>query len=122
VAATPAHRAAVAILFRCRGTGWDETRFLRGEIGAYVVVARCRNRAWQVGGITGAEGRVLTVRLEDFLENPEARRNYALEILARILCPAKPRRMAWCASASDGVDAMTRPVSNCRLAAVSYSV
>lgn len=80
VPATPAHLAAAALVLAAWETDWDETRFLRGEIGAYVVVARRRGHAWQVGGITGAEGRVLTVRLEDFLGPFAERETYALEI------------------------------------------
>ena len=79
--ATPAHRAAAALVLDAGEAAWDETRFLRGEIGAYVAVARRRGQSWQVGAITGAAERVLTVRLEDFLGASSAPAPYALEIL-----------------------------------------
>jgi hypothetical protein len=65
---TPAHRQAFAVVAGAGEARWDETRFLRGEIGEYVVAARRRGGVWQVGAITGAEGRVITVRLEDLAE------------------------------------------------------
>jgi alpha-glucosidase len=47
---------------------WDETRFLAGEPGAFVVVARRQAEAWYVGGITGDEAREIAVALA-FLES-----------------------------------------------------
>ena len=62
---TPAHRLALELVVGCGAARWDETRFLRGAIGEFVVVARRLGRVWQIGGITGPEGRVLTVRLAE---------------------------------------------------------
>ena len=47
-------------------TTWDETRFLIGEPGEYVVIARRRGDAWYVGGITNWTPREIDVPL-DFL-------------------------------------------------------
>lgn len=85
---TPAHRLAAALVRGEAVMRWDETRFLRGEIGAYLVVARRLGGVWQVGGITAAEGRILTVRLEDFLA-PQRKTTYALE-LVRDPLPSEP--------------------------------
>ncbi len=46
-------------------TTWDETRFLAGEPGEYVVVARRQGRDWYLGGMTDAK-RELSLPL-DFL-------------------------------------------------------
>lgn len=77
---TATHRVAFSLVCGRSQLRWDETRFLRGEIGEYAVVARRIGSVWQVGAITGAEGRVLTVRLADFLPGDPAR-TYALSIL-----------------------------------------
>lgn len=45
---------------------WDETRFVAGEPGEYVVVARRKGDAWYLGGITNWTPRELDVPL-DFL-------------------------------------------------------
>ena len=66
---TPSHRAAFDLICGVGAARWDETRFLRGAIGEFVVVARRLGAVWQVAGITGAEGRVLTVRLEEVLRD-----------------------------------------------------
>ena len=47
-------------------TTWDETRFLAGDPGEYVVLARRKGDAWYVAGITNWTPRKLSVRL-DFL-------------------------------------------------------
>ncbi len=83
VPVTPAHRLGNVIV---RGDGaarWDATRYLRGEIGAYLAVARRLGQTWRVGGVTAGEGRVLTVRLEEILENPsdQTNRTYLLTIM-----------------------------------------
>ena len=44
-------------------TTWDETRFVCGEPGEYVVVARRRGDAWYLGGITNWMPRELDVPL-----------------------------------------------------------
>jgi alpha-glucosidase len=47
-------------------TVWDETRFLAGDIAAFVVIARRRRDAWFVGAMTNEAARTVTVPL-DFL-------------------------------------------------------
>jgi len=59
---------------------WEETRFLRGEIGEYVVAARRSGMRWFVAGLTNADGRVLTVRFEDFFGRATGGRGYRLHI------------------------------------------
>lgn len=47
-------------------TTWDETRFLAGEPGEYIVLARRSGNAWYLGGLTDWTSRQLEVPL-DFL-------------------------------------------------------
>jgi alpha-glucosidase len=47
-------------------TTWDETRFVAGEVGEYIVVARRSGDAWYLGGITNWTPRELRLPL-DFL-------------------------------------------------------
>jgi alpha-glucosidase len=47
-------------------TSWDETRFLAGDLGEYVVVARRRGADWYVGAMTDDRPRSVELRL-DFL-------------------------------------------------------
>lgn len=51
-------------------TTWDETRFLIGEPGEYVVMARRQGNAWYLGGITNWTPREIDVPL-DFLSAGE---------------------------------------------------
>ena len=44
-------------------TTWDETRFVAGEPGEYIVMARRRGDAWYVGGITNWTPREVVVPL-----------------------------------------------------------
>ncbi len=44
-------------------TAWDETRFVAGDIGDHVVLARRKGRDWYVGAMTNGEGRTLRVPL-----------------------------------------------------------
>jgi alpha-glucosidase len=44
-------------------SSWDETRFLGGDIGEYVVVARRRGREWYVGAMTNERARDIAVPL-----------------------------------------------------------
>lgn len=44
-------------------TTWDETRFIDGEIGEYVVLARRKGKEWYVGAMTNEDGRSVTVPL-----------------------------------------------------------
>lgn len=59
---------------------WDETRYLRGEIGEFIVVARRSGAQWFVAGITGPAGRVLTVRFEDFMSVDASAGSYRLHL------------------------------------------
>jgi alpha-glucosidase len=45
---------------------WDETRFIAGEIGEYVVLARRKGKDWYVGAMTNESGRTIPLPL-DFL-------------------------------------------------------
>lgn len=45
-------------------TTWDETRFLAGEAGRFVVVARRKDAAWYLGGITNDTAREIVVPLD----------------------------------------------------------
>jgi alpha-glucosidase len=51
-------------------TTWDETRFVGGEVGEYVVVARRSGKTWYVGGITNWTPRDVSLPL-DFLGEGE---------------------------------------------------
>lgn len=44
-------------------TNWDETRFLGGDIGEHVVIARRKGRTWYVGAMTNEAGRSVRVPL-----------------------------------------------------------
>jgi hypothetical protein len=76
---TPAHQQALPLIMT--HSGWDETRYLRGEIGEYVVVARRQGAQWFVAGITGPDSRVLTVRFDVFLPAGAQRLHYRLHLL-----------------------------------------
>lgn len=45
---------------------WDETRFIAGDIGEYVVLARRKGKDWYLGAMTNEDARTVTVPL-DFL-------------------------------------------------------
>lgn len=47
-------------------TTWDETRFLGGELGQSIVLARRKGRDWYVGAMTNTDGRTVSLPL-DFL-------------------------------------------------------
>lgn len=105
---TPVHRMAFDLVCGRSRPRWDETRFLRGEIGEYAVVARRAGSVWQVGAITGAEGRVLTVRLADFLPGDPAR-TYTLTVLRDPLPGETRPRDGVVREDFAGVDAEDRP-------------
>jgi alpha-glucosidase len=42
---------------------WDETRFIAGDIGEYVVIARRRGTTWYVGAMTNESSRRIRVPL-----------------------------------------------------------
>lgn len=44
-------------------TVWDRTVALDGCLGEYAAVARCKGDVWYVGGLTGHEGRTVTLDL-----------------------------------------------------------
>ncbi|MDE1916853.1 MAG: glycoside hydrolase family 97 protein [Sphingomonadales bacterium] len=45
-------------------TTWDETRFLAGEIGHYVVLARRKGDSWYIGAMTNEQARSIRVPLD----------------------------------------------------------
>ncbi len=45
-------------------TTWDETRFLSGQAGEFIVLARRKDRTWYLGGITNGTARDLSVPLD----------------------------------------------------------
>jgi alpha-glucosidase len=45
-------------------TAWDETRFIQGEPGRDIVLARRQGRAWYVGAMTADEARTERVSLQ----------------------------------------------------------
>jgi alpha-glucosidase len=47
-------------------TTWDETKYVAGEAGEYIIVARRSGKAWYLGGITNWTSREISLRL-DFL-------------------------------------------------------
>jgi alpha-glucosidase len=47
-------------------TSWDETRFLAGETGAYIVLARRKGKSWYLGAMNDEKARTVSVSL-DFL-------------------------------------------------------
>ena len=53
-------------------TTWYETRFLAGQVGEYVVIARRRGSGWYVGGITNWTAREINLQL-NFLGSGEYR-------------------------------------------------
>jgi alpha-glucosidase len=59
-----AYRGAAGFDFIRRvPTAWDETRFLAGEPGRDIVLARRQGRAWYLGAMTADEGRSARVAL-----------------------------------------------------------
>jgi alpha-glucosidase len=59
-------------------TTWDETKFVAGEVGEFVVVARRSGTSWYVGGITNWMPRDLSLPL-DFLGEGEFRARLHLD-------------------------------------------
>lgn len=45
-------------------TTWDETRFISGEIGQSIVLARRKGRDWYVGAMTNADARTVNLPLD----------------------------------------------------------
>lgn len=50
-------------LVRAMPTTWDETRFVAGEIGQWIVLARRKGARWYVGAMTDGAARTVTVPL-----------------------------------------------------------
>lgn len=44
-------------------TVWDETRFLNGEVGKYLTLARQKNSAWYIGSMTNWDARDMEIPL-----------------------------------------------------------
>lgn len=45
-------------------TSWDETRFLAGETGAYIVLARRKGKTWYLGAMNDEKPRTISVPLD----------------------------------------------------------
>jgi alpha-glucosidase len=51
-------------------TTWDETRFVAGEMGEYVVVSRRKFDAWYLGGVTNWDAREVMLPLKFLGDGP----------------------------------------------------
>ncbi len=49
-------------------TTWDETRFLQGQVGEYIVMARRKGEDWYIAAMTNGVARKLTVELAMFID------------------------------------------------------
>ena len=58
-------------------TVWDESKALEGEIGEYIVQARCSGNDWFVGAMNGLQARDITLNTADFLQKGK---KYRVEI------------------------------------------
>ena len=58
-------------------TTWDETRFVCGEPGEWIVLARRRGQVWYMGGITNEKSRKISVPLRFLPEGTCAMRLYS---------------------------------------------
>lgn len=58
-------------------TVWDESKALQGEIGEYIVQARCSGNDWFVGAMNGLQARDITLNTADFLQKGK---KYQVEI------------------------------------------
>jgi alpha-glucosidase len=67
---------------------WDETRFLAGEVGEYVAVARRKGSTWWIGALTNEQGRTVRVPLERLNLSGD----YAVEIWSDGARPTETRR------------------------------
>jgi len=50
-------------------TAWDETRFVAGYPGKYVVIARRKGNVWYIAGINGKDEELSTPINLDFITN-----------------------------------------------------
>ena len=57
------HPAAGFDFVKAVPTSWDETRFLAGDVGEYVVIARRSGDTWFIGAMTNEAGRTVKVPL-----------------------------------------------------------
>lgn len=58
-------------------TVWDESKALEGEIGEYIVQARCTGNDWFVGAMNGLQARDIIINTADFLQKGK---KYRVEI------------------------------------------
>ena len=58
-------------------TVWDESKALEGEIGEYIVQARCSGNDWFVGAMNGLQARDVTLNTAEFLQKGK---KYRVEI------------------------------------------
>ena len=49
-------------------TTWDETRFLQGQVGEYIVMARRKGDNWYIAAMTNATARKLTLKLDMLMD------------------------------------------------------
>lgn len=47
---------------------WDETKFLKGEVGQYIVLARRKGKQWFIGAMTNEEDRFVEIDLSELGE------------------------------------------------------
>jgi alpha-glucosidase len=85
-------------------TAWDETRFISGEPGRDIVLARRSGAAWYLGAMIADEGRTARVPL-DFL--PEGR--YRATVWEDGEAPDEVRRSERIVTADDVLDLRQSP-------------
>jgi alpha-glucosidase len=56
-------------------TIWDDTKFISGEVGEYIVMARKKDDRWFLGGMNNSEQRDLNIHL-DFLQEGKYKIHY----------------------------------------------
>ncbi len=87
---------------------WDETRFLDGQAGEFIVLARRTDKTWYLGGITNGTGRDLAVPLEILGEG-----EFEAEVfMDGSLSGAEPnliRKESWAIEGSDSLDVKMAP-------------
>jgi len=91
-------------------TAWDETRFLEGEPGRDIVLARRLGRSWYIGAMAADEARIERVRL-DFLPPGRYRATVWQD-------GATPREVVRSERTVSRSDALTLPLTNAGGAAV----
>ena len=71
-------------------TVWDETKFIKGRVGEYIVIARKKGDNWYVGGMTNWKGREIELNL-DFLEEGKYQAEMYLDSIESSQLSAKVR-------------------------------